>query len=108
MTDASFLAAVDVGSTSARAGIFDAGGKRLARAEQPLAVCSAVRKAVKESGVAGDRVGGLAFDATCSLVMLDGSGRPVTVSSTGLDAWNVVMWADHRAIAEAAEISATK
>jgi len=53
-------------------------------------------------------VAGLAFDATCSLVMLDRSGQPVTVSTTGDDAWNVVMWADHRALAEADEITATK
>jgi ribulose kinase len=49
----------------------------------------------------------LAFDATCSLVALDAEGRPVTVSTTGRDEWNVVMWADHRAIAEAEEITAT-
>ena len=54
-----------------------------------------------------ERVAGLAFDATCSLVALDAEGRPVTVSTTGRDEWNVVMWADHRAIAEAEEITAT-
>ncbi len=51
---------------------------------------------------------GLAFDATCSLAMFDASGRPVTVSTTGRDEWNVVMWADHRAVAEAEEITATR
>ena len=118
--------AVDVGSTSARAGVFDAGGARLGRAEQPFAthrpasghaehsgdeiwgaVAAAVRAARESAGVAAGRVAGLAFDATCSLVLLDAAGRPVSVSATGEDRWNVVMWADHRAIAEAEEITAT-
>src|SRR5262245_47341380 len=118
---------VDIGSTSARAGVFDATGKRLARAEHGFAVnrpetdhaehssdeiwravCAAVRQAVKASAVAPDAVAGLAFDATCSLVMLDAKGAPGTVSVTGHDAWNVVMWADHRAVAEAEEITATR
>jgi FGGY-family pentulose kinase len=127
MTDPSDLViAVDVGSTSARAGVFDSGGQRLGRADhgfatvRPLpghaehgsddiwnAVIAAVRAAVAAAGVPAERVAGLAFDATCSLVLLDDAGRPVSVSSTGEDRWNVVMWADHRAMAEAAEISAT-
>ena len=41
------------------------------------------------------------LDATCSLVALDGSDRPVTVSPTGEDQWNVVVWMDHRAIEQA-------
>ena len=120
------VVAVDVGSASARAGVFDAGGLRLARAEHPFAVnrplpdhaehgsdeiwaavAAAVRTALVAARVAPERVAGLAFDATCSLVLLDAAGRPVSVSSTGEDRWNVVMWADHRAIAEAAEITAT-
>jgi FGGY-family pentulose kinase len=117
---------VDVGSTSARAGIFDDAGRRLARAQAPFAVnrplpghaehssdeiwaavCAATRAALAESGRPAGDVAGLAFDATCSLVLLDDAGRPVTVSTTGEDRWNVVMWADHRAIAEADEITAT-
>jgi len=121
------VVAVDVGSTSARAGVFDATGVRLGRAEHPFAtqrplkdhaehssneiwraVCAATREALRLSGVSDDAVKGLAFDATCSLVMLDRTGRPVTVSTSGDDEWNVVMWADHRALAEADEITATK
>jgi FGGY-family pentulose kinase len=122
----SFLVAVDVGSTSARAGVFDSLGYRLARAEHPFsiqrplpehaeyrsdeiwdAVTSAVRSAVSTARVPPEQVVGLAFDATCSLAMFDSGGRPVTISTTGLDEWNVVMWADHRAVAEAEEITAT-
>jgi FGGY-family pentulose kinase len=120
------VVAVDVGSTSARAGVFDAGGIRLARAEHdfstahPLpdhaehqseeiwhAVCAAVRAALAQADVAPASVAGLAFDATCSLAMFDAAGQPVSVSTTGVDSWNVVMWADHRAVAEAEEITAT-
>ena len=127
MTDeSSVVIAVDVGSTSARAGVFDAHGTRLARAEhgfavaRPLpdhaehsseeiwrAVCAATCGALAAAGVRPERVAGLAFDATCSLAAFDADGRPVTVSTTGRDEWNVVMWADHRAIAEAEEITAT-
>ena len=121
------VVAVDVGSTSARAGIFDAQGHRLSRAEHPFgtqrpladhaehrsdeiwqAVIAAVRGALSTDGIRPEKVVGLAFDATCSLAMFDASGRPVTVSTTGRDEWNVVMWADHRALAEAEEITATR
>jgi FGGY-family pentulose kinase len=117
---------VDVGSTSARAGLFDATGHLIASAAAPFeigrpaphhaehasdgiwqAVAQAVREARERAGVGAAQVVGLAFDATCSLVMLDQNGRPATVSVTGEDRWNVVMWADHRATAEAQEITAT-
>lgn len=120
------LVGVDVGSTSARAGAFDATGRMLASASAPFdvnkpatdhlehdseqiwqAVAAAIRRALADGGIAPARVAGVAFDATCSLVMLDAAGRPASVSTTGEDRWNVVMWADHRAIAEAAEITAT-
>jgi len=126
MKQPAVVVAVDVGSTSARAGVYDARGERLARAEhgfgvtRPLrdhaehssqeiwrAVCAATRSAVAASGARPERVAGLAFDATCSLAVLDAGGAPVTVSTTGRDEFNVVMWADHRAIAEAEEITRT-
>src|SRR4051812_41572967 len=119
----SLIAAVDVGSSHARAGLFDLRGHLVQRAEvafataQPMtdhaehgsddiwrAVCEAVRQALAKSKASPDDVKGLAFDATCSLVMLDRSGAPVTVSTTGDDCWNVVMWRDHRASAEADEM----
>ncbi|MEO6626667.1 MAG: FGGY-family carbohydrate kinase [Burkholderiaceae bacterium] len=118
--------AVDVGSTSARAGVFDLQGHMLATAGAPFevhrpqadhaehdseqiwqAVGMAVRAAVRTSGREPTAIGGLAFDATCSLVLLDKAGQQVTVSSTGENRWNVVMWADHRAGAEAHTITAT-
>jgi len=119
-----FVLGIDVGSTSARAGLFDAEGRLIASSAAPFevnrpaphhaehssddiwrAVCEAVRTA--GAAVPAARIAGLAFDATCSLVLLDAAGRPATASTTGRDRWNVVMWADHRATAEAEELTRT-
>ena len=118
------VVAVDVGSGSARAAVVDGGGHILGRGAQVillnrpvtdhaehsstdiwLAVCTAVRRAVAESKVQPARIRGIGFDATCSLVLLDATGAPASVSTSGEDRWNVVMWADHRAVAEADEIT---
>jgi FGGY-family pentulose kinase len=125
--DGEVVVSIDVGSTSARAGIFDRGGRLLATATAPFeihrparhhaehdseqiwrAVCQAARAALSSAGGAPSQVRGLAFDATCSLVLLDAQGSPATISSTGEDRWNVIMWADHRAVAQAQEITATR
>jgi FGGY-family pentulose kinase len=121
------LLAVDVGTGSARAGVFDAAGRRRARATHPIrlehpapehaehssddiwrAVCMAVRAACRKARVTPQGIAGLSFDATCSLVALDGTDRPASVSVTGDDRWNVVVWLDHRAVAEAEEATATQ
>jgi FGGY-family pentulose kinase len=120
------VVAVDIGTTSARAGVFDRSGRLLARAKHPIAMqrplenhaehdsedvwraaCRAVRAAMMEAGVAADRVAALGFDATCSLVARDRDGRQITVSTTGEDRFDTIVWLDHRAIAEADELSAT-
>ncbi len=124
--DGDLLLAVDVGSGSARAGLLDRRGQVVARASHPIllerpapdhaehssddiwqAVCRATKDAMAAAGVAPEAVAGLSFDATCSLVALDGDGRPASVSTTGDDRWNVIVWLDHRAVAEAAECTAT-
>ncbi len=116
---------VDVGTGSARAGVFDATGGLLASstegiktwyeegaiAEQSsddiwLAVCRAVRAAVSSSGLVPEDVGGIGFDATCSLVGVGSGGRPVTLSRSGDPQRNIIVWMDHRAIGEADRISA--
>jgi FGGY-family pentulose kinase len=118
--------AVDVGTGSVRAGVFGPDGRMLARAERPIAlhrplpdhaeqgsdeiwsaVAGSVRAARASAGVAADEVAGLSFDATCSLVALDRADRPASVSTTGEDRWNIVVWLDHRAIAEAEACTAT-
>jgi FGGY-family pentulose kinase len=117
---------VDVGTGSARAALFDKSGKMLGRASREIAlgrpapdcaeqdsddiwraVCEAARAAREEAGIAPERVGGISFDATCSLVALGRDDRPASVSTTGEDNWNVVVWLDHRAIAEAEECTAS-
>jgi len=120
------LAAVDVGTGSARAGIFTSQGRLLGRAQhdiamnRPLAdhaehdsediwsaVCAAVRDAVKAAGADPADISGISFDATCSLVIRDGEGRQLSVSTTGDDRWDTIVWLDHRALSEADECTAT-
>jgi FGGY-family pentulose kinase len=117
---------IDVGTGSARAALFDAAGKMLGSGAHPIALhrpaedfveqssddiweaCGkATRLALAAAGAAPERVAGVGFDATCSLVLLDAQDRPVTVSPTGDDRWNVIVWMDHRAVEQAARINAT-
>jgi D-ribulokinase len=118
---------VDVGTSSARAGVFDEKGTLLATARHPItlwheaggvveqsssdiwAACAAsVRAAMAEAAVAPSAVKGVGFDATCSLVVLDSGAQPLTVSSSGDERRNVIVWMDHRATAEAREINGTQ
>ena len=115
---------IDVGTGSARAGVFDDLGRMLGQGSHPIkmwrpqaelaeqssediwkACAAATRQAVKEAGIDTGNVGGVGFDATCSLVALDGRDRPVSVSSSGEDERNVVVWMDHRALEQAARIN---
>jgi FGGY-family pentulose kinase len=116
------VAAVDVGTGSARAGILDATGKLLGRHEQPIemrrpaadfaehdseqiwdAVCAAVRGALGAASADPADIAGISFDATCSLVVRDRRGRPLPVSPGGEARWDTIVWLDHRALKEADE-----
>ena len=118
---------IDVGTSSTRAGIFDEKGNLLATARHPIiiwheagdvveqsssdiwdACAAAVRSAMAEAAISPDAVKGVGFDATCSLVMLDRSGEPLSVSTSGDDRRNVIVWMDHRASAEARLINETQ
>ncbi len=118
---------VDVGTSSARAGVFDEKGNLLATARHPITVwheagsvveqssaeiwaaCAAsVRAAMEEAAIAPSAVKGVGFDATCSLVVLDAGATPLTVSSSGDERRNVIVWMDHRATAEARRINETQ
>lgn len=121
----SYVIGVDVGTASVRAGIFDLSGKLLGAAVEPIQIFrprenfaeqssediweqtgKIVRRAVADAGVRAEEVIGISYDATCSLVALDRSHQPLTVSPTGSRAQNIVMWMDHRAISIADEINA--
>ena len=117
---------VDVGTSSARAGVFDEKGTLLATARRPITVwheagnvveqssseiwaaCAAsVRAAMAEAALPPSAIKGMGFDATCSLVILDAAANPLTVSTSGDERRNVIVWMDHRAIAEARLINDT-
>ncbi|RYE61152.1 MAG: ribulokinase [Hyphomicrobiales bacterium] len=70
------------------------------------AICYSVRKAVKDAAIPASSVKSVSISATCSLVLLDKSYEPLRLSE-GDPAWNIVVWMDHRATAEAAECTAT-
>jgi D-ribulokinase len=116
---------VDVGTLSARAGVFDSAGRLIASARRPIAVwrepgdiveqssddiwsavTSAVREAIQASGLPAQAVRGMGFDATCSLVALDRNARPQSVSPTDAPERDVIVWMDHRAVDDAERINA--
>ena len=119
------LIGIDVGTGSARAGVFDATGRLLGVGKHPVtmwqepgeiveqssdqiwqAVCSAVHEALRISAINPATVTGIGFDATCSLVAVGPDGSGVPVGPSGDPARNVIVWMDHRAQAEAEEINA--
>ncbi len=118
---------VDVGTSSARAGIFDENGTLLATARHPITVwheagsvaeqssteiwaacATSVRAAMAEAALPASAVKGVGFDATCSLVVIDVAGNPLTVNSSGDPRRNVIVWMDHRAMAEAHRVNETQ
>ncbi|CAI1759427.1 Ribulokinase [Serratia fonticola] len=117
---------VDVGSGSARAGVFDLSGTMLAHASQEItlfrgpenyveqssreiwqAVCTSIKQAVAASGISPSNVAGIGFDATCSLVVLDADGNPLAVGPSEDPDRNIIVWMDHRATEQAERINAT-
>ena len=114
--------AVDVGTGSARAGVLDGSGRMLGRAEHPIrmnrpdadtaeqsseniwqAACTAAKEARSLAGAQPSAIKGISFDATCSLVIRDIDGLPLSVSEEGDPTWDTMAWLDHRALAEAEE-----
>ncbi|OYR19384.1 FGGY-pentulose kinase family protein [Brucella thiophenivorans] len=117
---------VDVGTGSARAGLFTRDGELLASAKQNIrmwkqgsdiveqsssdiwqAVCTAVREALSLANIAPEAVKGIGFDATCSLVIVDKDGNPLPASPEGDAERNIIVWMDHRAREQAERINAT-
>lgn len=118
---------IDVGTGSARAGIFDPSGRMLATAKRDIAlhrdgpdiaeqssadiwqaVCASVREAMAQARLAPGDIAGIGFDATCSLVVLGPGGAPLPVGPHGDASRDIIVWMDHRAIAQAERINATR
>ncbi|MBI4878837.1 MAG: FGGY-family carbohydrate kinase [Planctomycetes bacterium] len=117
---------IDVGTGSARAGLFDGRGKMLGMGVEPIrtwrpqedfveqsssniwrACGEAVHAALSQAALDAGQVRGIGCDATCSLVLLDAEDKPVSVALEGDDERNVIVWMDHRAAAQAARINAS-
>ncbi|WFP64992.1 FGGY-family carbohydrate kinase [Mesorhizobium sp. WSM4904] len=117
---------IDIGTGSARAGVFDEQGVLLASAKADIAiwhaeghiveqssndiwraVAATVREAVSLAGISARSVHGVGFDATCSLVVLGLGGAPLTVSPSGDPDRNIIVWMDHRATEQARRINDT-
>lgn len=120
-----FILGVDVGTGSARAGLFDLSGHMLASAKAELeiwrgpgamveqssaqiwdAVCRSVRAAMEVADVQPSQVAGIGFDATCSLVVLGEGGTSLPVGPSEDPARDVIVWMDHRAVDQAERINA--
>lgn len=116
---------VDVGTGSARAGVFDSKGTLRGMASHGIAiwkqdgdiveqssddiwrtVCASVHAAMAASGCAPEQIGGIGFDATCSLVVLDPQGAPLPAGPSGKPVRNVIVWMDQRATDQANRINA--
>ncbi|KAJ1965046.1 hypothetical protein GGI12_001028 [Dipsacomyces acuminosporus] len=127
-----YFVGVDVGSHSARAGLFTSKGELVAMHKQDIqmnnpqtdfyeqsgediwtAVSTCVRSVVSEAtdttpGFTKEMVRGVGMDATCSLVAIDAqSDEPMSVSVSGDKAWNIIVWCDHRAAKEAEMINSS-
>lgn len=121
----SYVIGVDVGTGSARAGLYDLEGRMLSVAKRDItlyreagsiveqssteiwnAVCAIIREAVQEAGVSPDQIIGLGFDATCSLVVLGEGGKPLAVGPSEDAKRDIIVWMDHRAVAQAERINA--
>jgi len=126
---------IDVGTGSARACLIDSTGEIKALATEAIqlwkptsygglryeqsttdiwkCICICVKEVVAEAKVDPATIRGIGFDATCSLAVLaHDTDEPVPVTgpdfaNDGNDR-NIVLWLDHRAMAETDQINATK
>ena len=117
---------IDVGTGSARVGLFTAEGKMILNKKEDITlwayegvykeqssediwnkICNLTKSVVKESGISKEEIKGMGFDATCSLVALDKDGKPVSLSKSGRNEQNIILWMDHRAEEQANKINKT-
>lgn len=116
---------IDVGTGSARAGLFDRSGTLLGTAKADIAtfhepgdiveqsgddiwraICFCVSQALSRANVQPQSVAGIGFDATCSLVVVGKEGAPLPVGDPARPERNIIVWMDHRALDQAKRINA--
>lgn len=121
-----FLLGIDVGTGSARAGVFSQTGEMIGTDHCPVAlhrpdalsveqssediwnaVVQAVHGAVANSGIEPDAITGIGFDATCSLVVLGENGTALPVGDPARPERNIMVWMDHRAREQAERVNAS-
>ena len=125
--DYSYFVGVDVGTGSTRSMLIRDDGQRIALSTSLIktwsatdlpvghyeqssddiwkSVCKCVNNVI--SGYDKNLIQGIAFDATCSLVVLDRDSNPTSVSTTQENNQNIILWMDHRAIEQANLINNT-
>lgn len=120
-----YLIGVDVGTGSARAGLFDLTGRMLASGKRDISlfrepgamveqssteiwasVCASVRETVERAGVLPETIAGIGFDATCSLVVLGKDGASLPVGPSENPKRDIIVWMDHRAVNQVERINA--
>jgi D-ribulokinase len=125
MKNQNFYLGIDVGTGSARAGLFDNTGQLLESAKRDIklfreegdvveqsgndiwqAICASVRDVMETSKIASQAVAGIGFDATCSLVVVAKDGSPLPVGDPALPERNIIVWMDHRAVDQTKRINA--
>lgn len=121
-----YVIGVDVGTGSARAGVFDLAGHMVAAAKHDItlfhasgsiveqssgeiwrAVCQSVKDAMLQAQIHATQIAGIGFDATCSLVVLGEGGKSLPVGPSEQDERDIIVWMDHRALEQAQRINAT-
>lgn len=121
-----YFMGVDVGTGSARAGVFDGAGVLVGADKCDIAVhhgaggiveqsaneiwaavCAASGGAIRAAGIEAAAILGLGFDATCSLVVVGEGGAPLPVGRSDAPERNIIVWMDHRAVVQAERINRT-
>ncbi|KAF5279188.1 hypothetical protein FQR65_LT03435 [Abscondita terminalis] len=119
-----YFIGVDVGTGSVRAALVSGEGKILKVSFRNIQTWNPQRDFYEQSSddvwnsciicmkdviedINKDDIKGIGFDATCSLVAVDKDGNPLSISPTGNNNQNIILWMDHRASVEADRINKT-
>ena len=105
-----YVLGIDVGTGSARAGVFTSDGRMVGTDKCPTrifreggtiveqsstdiwqAVVKSVRGAITASGVRPEQIKGIGFDATCSLVVFGEDGAPLPVGDPSHPERNIMV-----------------